>query len=90
MQVIGIDFETAYDRTFSLSKLTTEQYIRDPRFEVIGVAVKVGDEGTEFFSGTKAQIKKFLNTFPWDDAIAVAHNALFDMAILSWVFGIKP
>lgn len=90
MQVITIDFETYYDRAFSLSKLTTEQYIRDPRFEVIGVAVRVDGGETQWFSGPKAQTKKFLDSFPWDNAVAVAHNAMFDMAILTWVFGIKP
>ena len=44
VDLITVDFETYYDRKFSLSKLTTEEYIRDPRFEVIGVAVKVNNE----------------------------------------------
>ena len=41
MNLITLDFETYYDKAFSLSKMTTEAYIRDPRFEVIGVAVRV-------------------------------------------------
>ena len=41
--MITIDFETYYDKDFSLSKLTTEEYVRDQRFEVIGVSVKVND-----------------------------------------------
>ena len=90
MHVITIDFETYYDRAFSLSKITTEEYIRDPRFEVIGVAVREGDGDTHWFSGTKAQTKRWLDQFDWANAIAVAHNAMFDMAILTWVFGIKP
>jgi DNA polymerase I-like protein with 3'-5' exonuclease and polymerase domains len=90
MQILVVDFETYYDRQFSLSKLTTEQYIRDPQFEVIGVSVKVGDGETRWFSGTKAQTKRWLEQFPWEDALAVAHNAMFDMAVLSWVFGIHP
>jgi DNA polymerase I-like protein with 3'-5' exonuclease and polymerase domains len=90
VHIIGVDFETAYDRQYSLSKITTEEYIRDPRFEVIGVGVKVDADETQWFSGTKAQTKRWLEQFPWDDAVAVAHNALFDMAILSWVFGIRP
>ena len=42
MSIITIDFETYYAKDFSLSKLTTEEYIRDKQFEVIGVAVKSG------------------------------------------------
>ena len=90
MQIITIDFETYYDRIFSLSKMTTEEYIRDPQFEVIGVSVKVNDGNSQWFSGTKAQTKQWLDQFDWDDAIAVAHNAVFDMAILSWIFDIRP
>ena len=90
MQILTIDFETYYDRTFSLSKVTTEEYIRDPQFEVIGVSVKVNDGDSQWFSGTKAQTKQWLDQFDWDDAIAVAHNAVFDMAILNWIFDIRP
>jgi DNA polymerase len=90
MNILTIDFETYYDRTFSLSKMTTEEYIRDSQFETIGVAVRRNDEGTEFFSGTKEQTKEWLDKWEWDDAVAVAHNAVFDMAILNWHFDIRP
>jgi DNA polymerase I-like protein with 3'-5' exonuclease and polymerase domains len=90
MQIITLDFETYYSQTFSLSKVTTEEYIRSLEFEVIGVSVKVDDAPAEWFSGTKEQTKRFLDRFNWDDAVAVAHNAMFDMAILSWFFGIRP
>jgi DNA polymerase I-like protein with 3'-5' exonuclease and polymerase domains len=90
MELITIDFETYYDPAFSLSKMTTEEYIRDPRFEVIGVAVKVGTAPAQWFSGTKRATKKFLDQFDWDDAIALAHNAVFDMSILNWHFDIRP
>ena len=58
MDLITLDFETYYDRDFSLSKMTTEEYIRDPRFEVIGVGVKVNNEGTEWASGTHDDITR--------------------------------
>ena len=90
MDVITLDFETFYDSHFSLSKMTTEEYIRDELFEVVGVAVKVNDGKTVWFSGTKAATKKFLDTYNWDNAVAVAHNAMFDMAILNWHFDIRP
>jgi len=84
------DFETFYDRGFSLSKITTEEYIRDELFEVIGVSVKHNDAPAVWFSGTKQQTKQWLEQFPWDNSIAVAHNAMFDMAILNWTFDIRP
>ena len=90
MHVITIDFETFYSQQFSLSKITTEEYVRHELFETIGVAVKVDDGKTQWFSGPKAATKKWLDQFPWDDAVAVAHNAVFDMAILNWQFDIRP
>ena len=90
MTVLTIDFETYYDRAFSLSKLTTEEYIRDPRFETIGVSVKENDGPAQWFSGTKKQTGAWLHTFDWDNSVAVAHNAVFDMAILNWRYDIRP
>ena len=90
MKIITIDFETFYSKEFSLSKLTTDEYIRSPFSEVIGVAVKVDDNQTEWASGTHEQIKGWLKQFDWENSAGLAHNAMFDGAILSWVFGIRP
>jgi DNA polymerase I-like protein with 3'-5' exonuclease and polymerase domains len=88
--VLTIDFETYYDRDFSLSKISTEEYIRDPRFETIGVAVKVDDEETQSFSGSRADTKRWLEQFDWAASAACAHNAVFDAAILAWHFDLYP
>jgi DNA polymerase len=90
MDLITLDFETFYDKDFSLSKLTTEEYVRDRQFEVIGVAVRVNNEPTEWASGTNEQIEKYLHTFNWENSMVLAHNTMFDGAILSWRYGIKP
>jgi DNA polymerase len=90
MNIITIDMETFYSQTYSLSKLTTEEYVRGKEFEVIGVSVKVNDGETQWFSGTDAAIKEFLESFDFDDNLALAHNAMFDAAILTWHFGIHP
>jgi DNA polymerase I-like protein with 3'-5' exonuclease and polymerase domains len=90
MTILTVDFETYYSQQYSLSKVTTEEYIRDPRFEVIGVSVKVNDEPGQWFSGTAKQTKAWLDQFPWESSIAIAHHAMFDMAIKNWRFGIRP
>ena len=97
MKILTLDFETFYDRAFSLTKLTTEEYIRDSRFEVIGVSVQIDDSSRSsstatnaWFSGTHAETQSFLDQFDWGNSLAVAHNAMFDMAILNWRFGIRP
>ena len=90
MDLITVDFETYYDKDFSLRKLTTEEYIRDPRFEVVGVGVKVNNGPTEWASGTHEELKGYLQEFYWARSMVLAHNTLFDGAILSWLFDIHP
>jgi DNA polymerase len=88
--MITIDFETYYSREYSLTRLTTEEYVRDPQFQVIGVAVKVNSEPAEWFSGSLEETAEWLAHFDWGNHFVLAHNAMFDAAILTWVFGQKP
>ena len=88
--MITIDFETFYSVEFSLTRLTTEEYVRDERFQVIGVAVKVNDGETEWFTGTLEETAGWLAGFDWANHFVLAHNAMFDASILTWVFGQKP
>ena len=90
MNLITLDFETYYDKDISLRKMTTEAYIRDPLFEVIGVCVKVNNGATEGASGTHEQIKEYLHTFKWSESMVLAHNTMFDGAILNWHFDVSP
>jgi len=88
MDIATIDFETYYDRDYSLSKMTTESYIRDKRFQVIGVAVKINNGKTEWYSGD--DVGKFLHSLILSDKYLLAHHSAFDGAILSWHYNIKP
>ncbi|CAB4135531.1 PolA DNA polymerase I - 3'-5' exonuclease and polymerase domains [uncultured Caudovirales phage] len=89
-RLVTLDFETYYSKDYGLKKLTTEAYIRDPQFEVIGVAVKVDNYPTDWFSGTKKEIKEWLSVIPWEETNLVCHHTAFDGAILAWHFGIRP
>jgi len=60
LNLVTIDFETYYDVGFSLSNLTTEEYIRDDRFQVIGFALKVNEV---LPSGTQALTMSFLRFY---------------------------
>jgi len=87
--LITLDFETYYDKEYGLKKFTTEEYIRDEKFEVIGVAVK--DKGvTKWVSGTYNEIKSFLDSYNMHEHFVLGHNMKFDAAILSWHFDIHP
>ena len=90
MKIITLDFETYYSQEFSLTKMTTEEYVRDERFEVIGVAVSVDGGEPEWRSGDKNELCQFLKDFDFEHNLALAHNAQFDGAILNWIYGIRP
>lgn len=88
IDLITADFETYYDKEYSLSKMTTEEYIHDHRFQAIGLGIKFNQHKSHWFTGH--DIAGSLKKVPWDKVALVAHNAKFDAAILSWVYGVKP
>jgi hypothetical protein len=90
MNIITVDFETYYSADLGFAKQTTEEYVRDPRFEVVGVAVQVNDGEPEWFSGDSISTYAFLKNFDWENSLALAHNAMFDGFILTEHFQIKP
>lgn len=93
-KVVTLDFETYYDKKhYSLSDITTAQYINDPLFQIIGVAASInGAEPTWHSSDSALDTRAFLSAYGLDEpgTITVAHNAIFDGAILEWQLGIKP
>ena len=87
---ITIDWETFYSTEFSLSKVTVQQYVLSEYFEAIGVGVKLNDEPVQWFSSSHDEIREWLQQFPWNNAVVIAHNAIFDGAVLEWQFDIHP
>ena len=87
MNRVVLDFETYYDRDYSLTKLTTEEYIRDERFEAIGVAIKINDEPAQWYP--QMHIEKGLRTVDWENSLVIGQNMMFDAAILAWRFDRK-
>jgi DNA polymerase I-like protein with 3'-5' exonuclease and polymerase domains len=84
-----IDFETYYDADYSLSKLTTEEYIRNPLFEVIGVSVIDTATFTKKWL-THVQFAEFCAANSFERAAILCHHTAFDGAILSWIYGVNP
>lgn len=87
---VVLDFETYYDKDYSLSKMTTEDYVTDPRFEVMLVGAKRNDETPIWYSGTHSQTKAWLQKLELERAAVIAHNSMFDMLVLQHQFGIRP
>ena len=90
MNLITLDFETYYAQGYSLSGLTTEEYIRHEDFQVIGVGIKKNEEPTKWISGSHDLIKEELYKVDWTDSALLCHNTQFDGAILSFCFDIIP
>jgi len=87
MKQIVFDFETYYSKDYSLQKITPVEYILDPRFEIIGCAVKEGDSATFFLE--ENDLKRYLAKLP-EKVLAISHNALFDMGIMAWRLNYIP
>lgn len=89
--MITIDLETYHTKDYSLRKLTTEQYIRDERFAVLGVGIKYDNNPTLWYQGDPhGSVRYHLDKINWSDQAVLCHNAAFDMAILGWVYNIRP
>ncbi len=90
MKIITLDFETFYSTEYSLSRMTTEEYVRGSEFEVVGVSVQEDDGEPVWFSGSMLQTEKFLKQYDWENSLMLAHNTAFDGAIMGWLFDIHP
>jgi DNA polymerase len=90
-KIVVLDFETAWSRAeYTLSKMTTEEYVRDPRFKAWGLCWKeVGTDEIPVWVRSD-RIRRWKSSIDWSRTAVLAHNAQFDVTILSWVYGIQP
>lgn len=85
MDLIVLDFETYFDKDYSLRKLSTEAYVRDPRFEVHGAALyNPKTEGKTWVDGPYLQLGSLA------DSAVLCHHAAFDCFILNHHYGVRP
>lgn len=87
-RLVSLDFETYYDEHYTLSKLSTSEYIRDPRFKAQMVGIKIGRGKTKIVPA--ARIKTELRKINWATHSLLCHNTQFDGFILSHHYGIVP
>lgn len=95
LQPVTVDLETYYTTVanggYTLSRMTTEEYVRDPRFEIIGVSLKFGDAPSQYYTGDLEYIKAVLRQVDWANTMAIGHNkSEFDSFILTQVVGVRP
>lgn len=75
--IVAVDFETAYDSEYSLSKMSVANYVKDPRFDAYLVSVDDG-ENIKYVGRPEG--------FDWaklDGMVIAMHNASFDYCVLS-------
>lgn len=90
MNVITLDFETYFEpKEYSLKKMTTEAYVRDPRFQALGVAIRDEHGRTVYHEGPSA-VGEALRHIAWDKTICLAHHAQFDGLVLAHHYGYHP
>ena len=106
LPIVTLDFETYFDRDYTLRKMTTESYIRDPRFRAHGCAIRLPKEATlKPLAGRTLHfddpfptcvwvehdyLRDIFSSIPWYDVAVLCHHAHFDGLILSHHFGIRP
>lgn len=84
---IYLDFETFYSSGYTLSKMSSEEYIRDPRFEAMCLAVAINDGPVKVYPPDK--IAQVVAALPLErpDVYTFAHNMGFDGFILTHIYG---
>ena len=87
-RLVQIDFETYWDEDYTLKKMSTSEYVRDPRFKVQMMGIKIGNGKTRIVHPNK--IKLALAGINWSTHALLAHNTQFDGFILSHHYGVHP
>jgi len=98
-QIITIDYETRWSRNptdwspdaYTLSKMTTEAYIRDENFKAFGACLhEFGRDTahTQWYRGD--ELERVLHTYDWSKTALLAQNAAFDASILAWHYDVQP
>lgn len=90
-KILSIDFETRWSsKDYTLSKMTTEEYIRDNKFVAFGACTHEfgSDEPIRWVSGP--DLSEYFSGIDWGRTAVLAHNAQFDISILEWRYNYHP
>jgi len=87
-RLVSLDFETFYSDDYTLSKLSTSEYVRDPRFKAQMLGIKIGNGKTRIIAAKN--IRAELAKINWSTHAVLCHNTQFDGFILSHHYGVHP
>jgi len=86
-----IDFETYFDKEYSLSKLSTINYIKDEKFEPICIGYyHDGHTFVDFNPDAWIRVNKKLYGDNFENVTVIAKNVKFDISILTEHYGVWP
>lgn len=93
--IIVADYETYYDKVYSLKRMSPVEYLLDPRFECMGCAFHIiSDDSAPFWLDAPdlprfyAELKRLQDT--GETLIFLSHNQLFDGCISYWHYNLLP
>lgn len=91
-RIITLDFETAWSRKerYSLSFMTTEEYVRDPRFKAWGLSMREYGSNDPIQWYGRDELPELFASIDWSETAVLAQNTVFDASILSWHYDVHP
>jgi hypothetical protein len=84
---IFADYETYYDRVYSLRKMSPVEYVLDSRWETLACAVAIDHEPP--FLLPQDDVARFLTNIRQPYAL-ISHNMLFDGVVTAYRYGVHP
>ena len=89
MRLVTLDFETFFSSDYTLSQMTAEEYIRDPRFKAHLAGIKDGEDPALWVPAERLLSDPSIRaTLP--RSAVLCHHAHFDGLILAHHYGIRP
>jgi DNA polymerase len=98
-RILVTDFETRWSRKpqdwcpdgYTLSEMTTEEYVRSPIFKAYGVGIhEYGRTGYKGQWYSHEELPRIFSTYDWSKTAVMCQNAMFDCSILSWIYDVHP
>jgi len=84
------DIECFYDNKtgYSLTKMPTILYVRDPRYKTLGCAVALDDEVSRYLN--EEEFIEWLGTIDWSITALSAYNTAFDGCVFTQIYKVFP
>ena len=90
--ILTIDFETYWDTKigYTLTKMTTEEYIRHDLFHAFGCCVHEYGSDSPITWVRGDGLREYFSGIDWGRTAVLAHNAQFDVSIMEWRYNAHP